>query len=455
MRVGKETAAASRILVYDGQNILLETDDSNLVQSVNTLEPLEYGNLIAQRQLQSGIWVPVTYHFDGLGSTDCLTDGMQVVTDTYTYFAFGKLKASTGTTTNEFTWVGQLLYVTDPETGEYKLGIRIIDPDRDRFMSQDPLGQDPDPNEYRYTGNNPVVAVDPSGLQENGKPAQPAAAGDANCNKQVAEARLRQLRASVSAIVLLLGLIADKKQIDKIILLLKDDPSPEELITAIMKMGLKRAPRPVTVDPTKGINDLEIDWDTIDEVAEYLIAIVNAPAILDPDDKSVSFYNCETGDKIGADTVNTPPIPEPRELGFSAEPGSPEALQWEFEQMYNEPWGRAILCGELLQSAAPLFFFGGVGKACPGQRLRPTGLCRRVTKKSGRKSIGGWKSRRKMGPGDSGLKDHAKRHSKLAPNKYLERGQLNKSKGKMLKGGGKYPNARYYIRKIGPNEYSI
>src|SRR5665213_1158946 len=166
MRVGKETAAASRILVYDGQNILLETDDSNLVQSVNTLEPQEYGNLIAQRQLQSGILVPVTYHFDGLGSTDCLTDSMQVVTDTYTYFAFGKLKASTGTTTNEFTWVGQLLYVTDPETGKYKAGIRIVDPDRDRFMSQDPIGLLPDANVFRYVGNRPTLRTDASGLAQ-------------------------------------------------------------------------------------------------------------------------------------------------------------------------------------------------------------------------------------------------------------------------------------------------
>ena len=163
MRVEKETASSTRKLVYDGQNILLETDGSNLVQSVNTLEPLEYGNLIAQRQLQSGIWVPVTYQFDGLGSTDSLTDSAQVVTDTYTYFAFGKLKNSTGTTANEFQWVGQLLYVIDPETGKYKAGIRIVDPNRERFMSQDPQGQDPDPNEYRYVRNRPTQDTDPSG----------------------------------------------------------------------------------------------------------------------------------------------------------------------------------------------------------------------------------------------------------------------------------------------------
>ena len=41
-----------------------------------------------------------------------------------------------------------------------------------------------------------------------------------------------------------------------------------------------------------------------------------------------------------------------------------------------------------------------------------------------------WKSRRSLKDGDSGLKDHARRHSDLPPEKYLEHGKKKISKGK-------------------------
>ena len=163
MRVEKNSTAGDQKFVYDGQNVFVQNDGSDLAQTVYTLEPNEYGNLVAMRQLQSGIWVPITYQFDGLGSTDSLTDSAQVVTDTYTYQAFGTLKASTGTTTNYFTWVGELGYVRDPETGEYQLHLRQYLPDRARFKSEDPWEFADDSNIFRYVANRPTVDIDPSG----------------------------------------------------------------------------------------------------------------------------------------------------------------------------------------------------------------------------------------------------------------------------------------------------
>ncbi|MBS0265752.1 MAG: RHS repeat-associated core domain-containing protein, partial [Planctomycetes bacterium] len=165
MRVEKDSPSSTRKLIYDGQNILHETDGSNLTQAAYTLEPKEFGNLVSERQNQSGTWVQVYYAFDGLGSTDSLTDASQVITDTYTYFAFGVIKASTGTTTNLFTWVGQLGYVRDTETGEYQLHLRQLLPDRGRFKSQDPAGVGPDANMYRLASNEPVNRTDPSGRE--------------------------------------------------------------------------------------------------------------------------------------------------------------------------------------------------------------------------------------------------------------------------------------------------
>ncbi|MBI6636173.1 hypothetical protein YA0871_26340, partial [Pseudomonas paralactis] len=66
-----------------------------------------------------------------------------------------------------------------------------------------------------------------------------------------------------------------------------------------------------------------------------------------------------------------------------------------------------------------------------------------------------WKNRRTFRDGDSGLKDHARRHSNLTPEEYLKRGKRNITHGRRLKGGGKYPNANYYVRKIDEDNYSV
>ncbi|MDP9769252.1 UNVERIFIED_ORG: RHS repeat-associated protein [Atlantibacter hermannii] len=65
-----------------------------------------------------------------------------------------------------------------------------------------------------------------------------------------------------------------------------------------------------------------------------------------------------------------------------------------------------------------------------------------------------WKSRRTFKKGDSGLKVHARRHSNLTAEEYLSLGRKNITDGRMLK-GGKYRNARYHIRKIGEDNYSL
>jgi hypothetical protein len=44
------------------------------------------------------------YQFDGLGSTDRLTNALGIVTDNYAYKAFGIIIISSGTTTNPFTF---------------------------------------------------------------------------------------------------------------------------------------------------------------------------------------------------------------------------------------------------------------------------------------------------------------------------------------------------------------
>jgi hypothetical protein len=62
-----------------GQNIWVESDGSNIIQVVYTLQPMLYGNLISQ--VRSGTMS--FYLFDGLGSTAQLANSIGSVTDSY------------------------------------------------------------------------------------------------------------------------------------------------------------------------------------------------------------------------------------------------------------------------------------------------------------------------------------------------------------------------------------
>ena len=51
----------------------------------------------------------------------------------------------------------------DAVTGMYWTANRVYDPSTGRWYSQDPLGLTPDSNPYRYVGNGPTNATDPTG----------------------------------------------------------------------------------------------------------------------------------------------------------------------------------------------------------------------------------------------------------------------------------------------------
>ena len=63
LRVQKQDSTGTTNHIWDGQNILLETNASNTIEAVYTLEPVVYGNLISQ--VRSG--TTSFYLFDGLG----------------------------------------------------------------------------------------------------------------------------------------------------------------------------------------------------------------------------------------------------------------------------------------------------------------------------------------------------------------------------------------------------
>ena len=122
--------------IYDGQNILEETDEFGNTQASYTYEPEEYGELISQHRGGKTSY----YHYDALGSTRQLTDDTETVTDSYTYNAWGETIKQSGTTTNPFRWIGNVGYYWDEETQDYYVRARYYQSTIGRWQSVDPLG---------------------------------------------------------------------------------------------------------------------------------------------------------------------------------------------------------------------------------------------------------------------------------------------------------------------------
>ena len=159
-RVQKQDSSGTTKHVWDGLNILLETDGSNLVQVVYTLEPAIYGNLVSQ--LRAG--VNSFYLFDVLGSTRNLAGNTGVITATYLYDAWGNVLQSTSSASS-FQYKGQQGYYFDPDLATCYVRSRILDTASGRFISRDPLGlRGGGINLYGYVLNRPVISTDPSGL---------------------------------------------------------------------------------------------------------------------------------------------------------------------------------------------------------------------------------------------------------------------------------------------------
>ena len=143
--------------------MLLETDSGGTTQVAYTLEPQVYGNLISQRRSGASAW----HHFDGLGSTERLTDSDQAALATYLNTAFGVPKVASGNHPNRLRFGGRIGYRWEPDPSEYDIRGHRLDPSRGSWLSRWPVvrtlrrraapGQDVvRVGSYAYEGGNPV-----------------------------------------------------------------------------------------------------------------------------------------------------------------------------------------------------------------------------------------------------------------------------------------------------------
>jgi RHS repeat-associated protein len=103
------------------------------------------------------------YHFDNIGNTAAVTGPTGTITDRVEYTPYGKIAYRSGTTDTPFLYVGQL-GVMQEANGLIYMRARYYAPETQRFVNADPIGFGGGMNWYAYANGNPVMFVDPTGL---------------------------------------------------------------------------------------------------------------------------------------------------------------------------------------------------------------------------------------------------------------------------------------------------
>jgi RHS repeat-associated protein len=133
-----------------------ETDGSNSLVSEHTLGT----DRVSLRRSGASHY----YLADGQGSTRLLMDSTGTATDSTVYTAFGETLFSSGSTPNDFRYVGEEF---DPNAQFYYLRARWMDPGTGRFVGVDPYEGDPQApislHRYLYANASPINFIDPSG----------------------------------------------------------------------------------------------------------------------------------------------------------------------------------------------------------------------------------------------------------------------------------------------------
>jgi RHS repeat-associated protein len=170
---GPITEITAQRFVYDGDNVVFDFDSfsTSFVLARRYLFGPQVDQILAQENVRPGgqpilLTSPARVYWtltDNLGSVRDLmaNDGTQVYGGHYKYDVFGRILDG-DTPLTRYLFTGRE-YDLDTEL-QYNRN-RWYDPASGRFLSEDPIGFAGDPsNLYRYVGNGPTNATDPSGL---------------------------------------------------------------------------------------------------------------------------------------------------------------------------------------------------------------------------------------------------------------------------------------------------
>jgi len=156
-------------LIYDGLKIIQERDTNNAVlvtytrgnDMSGTLQGAGgIGGLLARTDTSGTDY----YHADGSGNVTVLMNASQHIVGRYLYGPLGRLLgqwgAKSGANVMRFSSKPYLAL-----TDDYDFGFRRYRPDLQRWLNQDPIGEQGGMNLYAFAGNDLINAIDTDGLK--------------------------------------------------------------------------------------------------------------------------------------------------------------------------------------------------------------------------------------------------------------------------------------------------
>ncbi len=153
-RISKTIAGSATSFASDGGNFVQEQDATG----TPTANLLTGG--IDQVFSRTDVAGGATYLTDALGSTVAMADATGAIQTSYTYDPYGNTTVTGAASSNSQQFTGR----ENDGTSLYFYRARYYFPSFGRFISEDPAGfAGGDTNLYRYVGNSPTNATDPSG----------------------------------------------------------------------------------------------------------------------------------------------------------------------------------------------------------------------------------------------------------------------------------------------------
>jgi len=159
--------------IYDG-NRVIQVRDMNNTPTVSYTRGSDLsgslegaggiGGLLARSDnYSSGNWTRHNYyHADGNGNITYLVNSSQTLAASYRYDPYGNLISSSG------TLAGANVYRSSSKEYINSVGLyfylnRFYDPSLQRFLNQDPAGENGGIDIYQFNRNNPIDYIDPTG----------------------------------------------------------------------------------------------------------------------------------------------------------------------------------------------------------------------------------------------------------------------------------------------------
>ena len=163
--------------VYDGRRVIQERDGNNTptvsyTRGTDLAGSLEgaggIGGLLARSHgYNGGNWSTHNYyHADGGGNITYIMNASQTAAATYKYDPFGTTLAQSGTlaSANVYRFSSKEFHSA---SSLYFYGFRFYDPNLQRWLNRDPMGEEGGINLYTFVKNDPIGSIDALGLESD------------------------------------------------------------------------------------------------------------------------------------------------------------------------------------------------------------------------------------------------------------------------------------------------